>query len=59
MADGQYDVIPVFHGESVDAVEMRAALAKGGSGLRVSSRSSTGQKMWFEWIGQYLYFFST
>ncbi|HTH49573.1 MAG TPA: transglutaminase-like domain-containing protein [Candidatus Limnocylindria bacterium] len=58
LADGQYDAIPVLKDEPVNAIELQAALARGASGLHISSSSGTDEAMWFGWIAQYLHYFN-
>ena len=65
MIDSQFDVIPLLDGIPLSAVELQDALARGARGLDVASASGSTTLLdhlkhrvfYFNWIGQYLYFF--
>jgi hypothetical protein len=58
MVDGQWDVIAASDGTPLNAVELRKALAEGDSLLGVDSFSNTEAGEYFDWILEYLFYFS-
>ena len=58
MADGQAGVIPTLNGRPISAMELRDALSSKAPGLSAVSAPDAPVKDWFNWISEYLYFFS-
>jgi hypothetical protein len=59
LADGQWDVVPLWQGKPLNAVELQKALAEHASGLTVHSAAGTSAATYATWIRPYLFYFDT
>jgi hypothetical protein len=59
MVDAQWDAVPTRDGAPLSAVALQQALATGGAGVAITSRSGTRTPDYLRWITPYLHFYYT
>ncbi len=57
--DGQWDAIPLLHGQPLNAVEFQKAIAENLHDLEILSNSNTSKFIYVNWIYPYLYYLDT
>jgi hypothetical protein len=59
LVDGQWDVVALWQGNPLNAVELQKALAEHAPGLTVHSAAGTSVATYATWIRPYLFYFDT
>ena len=57
MVDSQWDVIPVLNGIPLNAVEFQNALVNNRFDVDILSAADLSKTYYFNWIGEYLFYF--
>jgi transglutaminase-like putative cysteine protease len=56
-ADSQWDAVPIIDETPLNGVEFQNALASNRSSLEILSLSKVDKNSYFNWVGEYLYYF--